>query len=80
MYDELAQKKIPKSVFLYVIRVFFELDFVIIKENLCKITKNVEKTTLANSQAYQDLETWLSFRSLLLTGSVDSLYEALFDF
>ena len=80
MYDELAQKKIPKSVFLYVIRVFFELDFVIIKENLCKITKNVEKTTLANSQAYQDMETWLSFRSLLLTGSVDSLYEALFDF
>lgn len=80
IHAELYSRKIPKSIFLYVIRVFFELDFVIIEENICQISESVTKKELATSLSYQKLAKWLALRNLLLTSSVDTLYKELLKF
>ena len=77
IYMDMYQKKIPKSVFLYIIRVFFELNFVIIKDNTCKIAETTEKLDLNMSKSYQELAEWLVIRNVILFEPVDKLYRYL---
>jgi len=77
LYRELMRRKLPKSIFLYILKVFFDLNFVIIENNVCHIKADARKRKLADSQAYNEMEDWLALRSTLLTGTIDALYETL---
>jgi single-stranded-DNA-specific exonuclease len=77
VYRELIARKIPKSIFLYILQVFFELNFVIIENNVCSINLAAQKTDLKTSTVYNEMKEWLRFRTTLLTGTIDTLYETL---
>jgi len=77
VYHELMARQVPKSIFLYILQVFFELNFVIIENNICSINLHAPKSDLSASSAYNEMTDWLRFRNTLLTGTIDTLYETL---
>ncbi|MGL5043241.1 MAG: single-stranded-DNA-specific exonuclease C-terminal domain-containing protein [Culicoidibacterales bacterium] len=80
LYLELYQKKIPKSIFLYIINVFFELNFVIIKGDTCNFLENQKKLSLEQSVYYQNLGSWLKIRNMILFDPVDIFYKYILDY
>jgi len=77
LYEQLLRGNVPKSIFLYILNVFSELNFVIIESNMCRINSDAQKTSLNNSTLYRKMPEWLALRTALLTGTVDTLYETL---
>jgi len=77
LYAELSRRKVPKSIFLYILRVFSDLNFVIMEDNICSINIHAKKADLVASQSYREMKDWLNLRRILLTGTIETLYETL---
>jgi|GEM_PF-5583675 len=73
MYQEFYEKGLPKSVLLYIISVFFELDFVIIDENICTILPTKQKIALTESTKYNEQNKWLEMRNALLYEPIEKI-------
>lgn len=73
----LKKYQLPKSIFLCIIQVFFELNFVIIDMDICRLNSISEKVSLDLSVSYQKIPVWLKIRNLILYEPIESLYEYL---